>query len=268
MAWSAAFNKLLLRAEPEEAPGDSGRESSPLVRGRAPSTPLRGHESTQQCKECVRGLGPACANVRCARQGAGSHQRDALLAHLRQVQVAPEDPDFLPRLCKVVKESGDTQALEFLAKNMDSMQDIGRRLWTLENAELQHLNKSRLDLTVEAARTPCCCEGLWKHAARERLATNGLDPAFWQCIYQALRDGRRKGNTVCLIGRYGNDGKSRLLRPQSSVPAVCLHFSNFQKLSIDLASKDSDAFGNIFCCKCLILQSASSHSPAVLWCPA
>ncbi|CAE7584192.1 unnamed protein product [Symbiodinium sp. CCMP2592] len=131
-------------------------------------------------------------------------------------QLRPEQPDFVPRLCQIIKASGDTQALEFLAKNMDSMQDIGRRLWMLENAEaeLQHLNKTRLDLTVEAARTPCSCQGVWLHAARERLATNGLDPAsFWQCIYQALRDGRRKGNTLCLTGRYGNEGKSSLLRP-------------------------------------------------------
>ena len=69
----------------------------------------------------------------------------------------PKDADFLPSLWKVVKPSGNTQAQQMLTKNTHSMEDNGRRLWTLEHAEadLQEGNESRDDLTVEAAGAPC-----------------------------------------------------------------------------------------------------------------
>ena len=82
--------------------------------------------------------------------------------------------------------------------------------------------QSRQERFHTAARGHCVCSGAWRQCAEYVMQANSLDPQqLCRDIYRAIVDGRHANvPVVCLVGRFGGEGKSFLLAPLNIIFGV------------------------------------------------
>ena len=94
-------------------------------------------------------------------------------------------------------------------------------VWSWENVsdDLVLLGQSRLERLTACAHGPCRCGGAWRQAAEWILEKNGLDKKlFCHDIYVSIVKGRHESlPVVCLVGRFGGEGKSFFFAPLRNV---------------------------------------------------
>ena len=156
---------------------------------------------------------------RAHRKGAGKGE-----GRCREVDLWPviireniqPGPDCSERLMAYAKRCGGPMMVDFCFQNWDKLQGIVEKSWRVEKVEdfIDFQSKSRLELLEAATTFPCTCNGQWTQFAQKILAQNDIQETDWcGAIFQALKDGRAKGNLVCHAGLHGNEGKSFLFRP-------------------------------------------------------
>ena len=87
--------------------------------------------------------------------------------------------------------------------------------WSFENADkmIADENINRIKKLGEHAKTPCSCNGLWFHCAKDLLEKNGIEyDLFSHALYISLKEGRGKHLNLLLHGP-ADCGKTFLLKP-------------------------------------------------------
>ena len=120
------------------------------------------------------------------------------------------------------EERGQRGLVAFLAE-CDCLQALLAKAAMLSSAasDLARNKLTRVEVLRKAAETACSCPtpGLWLELADAVLARNDLEGTFERAVYRALAEGRKKMNSVFLLGP-SNCGKSFLVKPLKEIYRV------------------------------------------------
>lgn len=112
----------------------------------------------------------------------------------------------------------DRRLVSFCMQHRSNLDSYLEEAWDLRDArrKFDRSQKSRLRILEEAAQSPCLCGGKYGVAVRELLVLQKCREEFPRAMYAAVRDGRRKGRNVFVVG-VGDCGKSFVMQPLAEV---------------------------------------------------
>ena len=129
----------------------------------------------------------------------------------------PDDPWAHKKLIEHIRLKGGTALFNMAWRIRHRLAALIDDVWSWETVsdDLAMLRETRLERFGACAHGQCCCQGAWRQAAEWMLWANGLDKRqLCQDIYRSIAQGRHESlPVVCLVGRFGGEGKSFFLAP-------------------------------------------------------